>query len=597
MRTLLLLPLLSLAACDHWILVNHHDGPRPTHEVTVETSPWSPGGVASVSVALAEPRSNKPARGRVTLLLDERKLAMAETDDAGRAEFIVDAPDSPGTHRLSVLSITSIDSRRDEVTIQVVRPRSFFFALDRPILQPGHAIHLRALAFREDKSVDAGAEITFEITDPAGNRVFREKSTTSDFGVAHATFKIPEEVALGPYRAVASMSDRALEASFAVKRYTLPKFRTEILTDQAFVLDGETLRGSIRSRYTFGEPLAKATFDIHAETEEGEFARLSIAPDADGRADFSFDIRGGRFVRIHVEVTDSAKHTEVASLIVPVSKAPLLIHAVPVCDRVVPGFENPLRVFVTAADGGPAEAEVTAEGKTVTTDHLGTATMIVRSARVKIAVRDGRGRKAERVIDLPRGRGMILTPSRRAPKAGETISVDIRSLDDGRFTLRFANNGRTIGTRDVVVANGRGRGEFTIPKDGDGVLSIRCGEATALAWIRGPRRLDVKVLPAADVVKPGEDMAVRFVVKDADGRPARAALGLAILDRALWGLAEMDAEADLAAFAVGQLASGHAAKALWTETDDARAEALAALVLAGRAAGNRSVAYSSRRHW
>jgi len=75
----------------------------------------------------------------------------------------------------------------------------------------------------------------------------------------------------------------------------------------------------------------------------------------------------------------------------------------------------------------------------------------------------------------------------------------------------------------------------------------------------------------------------------------RAALGVSVLDEALRGLAEIDPGAEVAAFALGGLATGPAARALWGEGDDARCEAAAALLLAGRSLEGKVARFSSRR--
>ena len=110
------------------------------------------------------------------------------------------------------------------------------------------------------------------------------------------------------------------------------------------------------------------------------------------------------------------------------------------------------------------------------------------------------------------------------------------------------------------------------------------------------RRYRRAVAAALSRLGSGDDVTLRFRVSDGAGRPVPAALGVSVLDEALWGLAEIDPESELAVFATGGIASGHAARALWSEEDDARAETAAILILASRASEHKKARFESRRN-
>ena len=71
---------------------------------------------------------------------------------------------------------------------------------DKPLYQPGQLMHLRALALQSfDLKPVAGADLTFEVEDAKGNKVFKQALKTSDFGVASADFQLADEVNAGDY--------------------------------------------------------------------------------------------------------------------------------------------------------------------------------------------------------------------------------------------------------------------------------------------------------------------------------------------------------------------------------------------------------------
>ena len=601
-RALALILFLALAACDRvWILDDLNDAGCPLHEVAAETGGvWRSGGIAVVNVRLTEPGSAVPLAGRVAVEMDGRRLARVETDASGRAELEVSVPEGDGRHSISIWSKTRFNTRRDALAVEVRQGHRLFFSLDRPLAQPGQAVHLRALAFRPDGAADAGREVTFEVHDPGSNRVFRETAAASQFGVAHAAFQLADEITLGAYRATARAGPVHAEQPFSVKRYTLPLFRIEVIPEKTFVLPRETVRGSIRASYVFGNPVTGKVVvhaDVSASGEIREIARIQGAIDSSGRSDFSFELAGaGSLLRITAVVTDGVGRTESAALILPIVSAPLLLHAVPLSTPIAPGLENPVAVFVTGPDGGPVEAEVSGGDASQRTDALGMATLVTRRSSIHLTARDAAGRSAERDFEFPAGGSAVVRPARRSPRAGAALEVEVRAARDGPCRVRLLSERGIAGQHDAAIVNGRGNVSLLIPSDLDGLAIVEAGGASAPLWVRGTRRLKVEVQSAHPVVKPGDDVTLRFRVSDGAGRPVPAALGVSVLDEALWGLAEIDPESALAAFATGGIASGNAARALWSEEDDARAEAAAILILASRVSELKTARFESRRN-
>ena len=65
---------------------------------------------------------------------------------------------------------------------------------DKPVYQPGQTIRLRSLALaRPDLVPVAGREVSFSITDPKGNKIFRQRQVSSRFGIAFTDCPLADE--------------------------------------------------------------------------------------------------------------------------------------------------------------------------------------------------------------------------------------------------------------------------------------------------------------------------------------------------------------------------------------------------------------------
>src|SRR5262249_26367333 len=111
---------------------------------------------------------------------------------------------------------------------------SILLTTEKPIYQPGQTIHVRALALdRANHQAVAGHQLTFEVEDSRGNKVFRKITQTDPYGLASAEFGLADEVNLGTYhlRAILDNAPGApttSEIALQVDRYTLPRFKVAV---------------------------------------------------------------------------------------------------------------------------------------------------------------------------------------------------------------------------------------------------------------------------------------------------------------------------------------------------------------------------------
>ncbi len=172
----------------------------------------------------------------------------------------------PGQYTLEIQTASAWGKEKLERAVNVKADVKVLLVTDRPIYQPGHLIHLRALALRPfDMKPVAGKELQFEVEDPKGNKVFKRTLKTSEFGIASVDFQLADEVNMGDYHLRAFLGDERADKTVTVKRYVLPKFKVEVVSDKAFYLPKEKVKLEIQTDYFFGKPVAGSKIEDHGQ--------------------------------------------------------------------------------------------------------------------------------------------------------------------------------------------------------------------------------------------------------------------------------------------------------------------------------------------
>src|SRR6202007_159035 len=105
-----------------------------------------------------------------------------------------------GNCELHYVVDTAIGSTEFTQTIRLQDKVGILLTTEKPIYQPGQTIHIRALALdRANHQAVGNRALTFEVEDSRGNKVFRQKTNTDEFGIASTEFQLASEVNLGTY--------------------------------------------------------------------------------------------------------------------------------------------------------------------------------------------------------------------------------------------------------------------------------------------------------------------------------------------------------------------------------------------------------------
>lgn len=448
---------------------------------------------------------------------------------------------------------------------------------DKPIYQPGQLIHLRALSLARDGNKPmAGKEATFEVEDAKGNKVFKKVIRTDKFGVAATDFLIGGIVNEGTYKLRVISSEVTSEKTVNVSHYALPKFDVAVKTEDPWYAPGTEIKGAIDSKYFFGKPVAGSVTVEAYSIDVGTtlFQKTMGSLSADGHYDFSLALpatlpgtpleQGNAAIELRVTVTDSAGQKVEKSQLVTVSAQGANVALVPESGTLVPGIENQLLLFATDPLGTPlanADVQLTAgldAPLTATTDDYGQASIAYTPpskgegvSHFQATVTLEGGKTVASTFDFAAQNGadhLLLRTDKSVYQLGETVKVDITSTESkGTVYVDWINGGQTVDMRTLTAENGAASFSTSIDTtlagsnrieaylvDDDGQI-VRTGRTI---FARNDASLNVEVTTDQDVYAPGAPAKLTLSVTDETGAPAVAALGLQIVDQAVFALVD-----------------------------------------------------------
>ncbi len=569
---------------------------------------WLAGGPASLRIIVTNHDTGEPVVGAAHIAITPtNQQAIGRINlysgplENGTLEAQFTVPDlNPGAYELSVrvVSRLGIDDVKSSVTI--ARETRILLTADKPLYQPGQTMHLRALALRRPTMAPAAGEpITLEVEDAKGNKVFKKAIEASKFGIVSAEFTLADEINMGRYTIRAVTEDGAAERTVEVKRYVLPKFKVSLTTDRSYYLPGETLTGKVQCDYFFGKPTSGADVLITVSTFDVAFTEVAeIVGETDENGTFRLETelpdyfvgqpleQGKAFVKLDVEVTDKADHTEKVTEMVPIAKDPLVITVVPESGQVKPGVDNIIYILVARPDGTPvstgfkpsflthdtiaappaplgsgAKWIAPASGDAFRTDEMGIGEILLNAAicdakvlrGLAISVANPRARsKVVRSVDLPvesAEHSLLLRASHALAKVGDAVEFTVISTKQrGTTYVDVIRDNQTVLTRAIDLKGGRSEFELPLTPDIQGTLEVHAYQIlpdeniirdTRLLYVEPADDLVVEVRPNQDTYRPGDPAELNFAVRDQQGRATLAALGVTIVDESVFALQEM----------------------------------------------------------
>ncbi len=170
---------------------------------------------------------------------------------------------------------------------------------------------------------------------------------------------------------------------------------------------------------------------------------------------------------------------------------------------------------------------------------------------IKIDASDKEGNRASASIQLQARDGLeqiLLRTARAVYRAGDHIQLSVFSTNQrGTAYVDIVKDGQTVLTRDLDIVNGRAELNLTATPDLAGTLDVnaylfsRDARPVAdhrLIFVQPADELKIDATADSPVYKPGDEARVRFRVTNSKGEGVQAALGLQVVDEAVFALAE-----------------------------------------------------------
>ena len=384
-----------------------------------------------------------------------------------------------------------------------------------------------------------------------------------------------------------------------VERYVLPKFKVAVEFDdngrgnddgkgegnekengkrqKRGYRPGDHVTGTVRANYFFGKPVDRAEIGIKASVMDValvDMASASGKTNSDGAYRFDLTLpkyfaglpinHGAARLLIEAMVKDSAGHSESRGQPITVSESPLLITAIPEGGTLVPHLQNEVFVLTSYPDGTPAKAEVTVRAAGNSDQHVSTDDGGIAIARIKpgngaetleIDALDAEGNRAssKTVLQGREGSGIgddhvLLRTERAVYRAGDRIQLKVFSTKArGAAYVDLIKEGQTVLTRDLDLENGEAELSVTATPEMAGTVDLnayifnRNASPVAdhrLIFVQPADELKIETVADAPDYKPGNEARIAFHVTNSHGEGVHAALGVQVVDEAVFALAE-----------------------------------------------------------
>jgi len=498
------------------------------------------------------------------------------TSDKGDAVFdvVLDTDGDVTVEARATLQSTSVNvSNPAKVKLPGNR---VLLTTDKPIYQPGQTIYLRALALENQSNKPiSGQPALFEIADGKGNKIFKRTLTSDSYGLAATQFTLGSVLNMGTFKVDVTVGADKAEKTIEVSRYALPKFKVDVNTDKSWYTAGALVTGTVDANYFFGEALNGAQVQIEAaamDIGQTVFQKVIGKTDAQGRYAYSVQLPaqlvglpindGNATIDLRVQVTDTAGQQVQQDKALTVAGKGLRLALVPEGTSIVPGLDNHIEAFATDPLGAPvadAAIEVSAAGSTIasgSTDAFGQFGFVwtpdagsPTDLTVTATGKDGASASEGFSFTSQVGTAHLLVRTDRAVyNIGDTVSIAVSTSKDQKSVyIDWANNGQTVDMRTLDVVDGAAGFSTTLDTSQLGANRIdayvvgtdgnivRTGRTI---FVRGEGALSVSMSTDQPQYAPGQPAQITFSVTDETGAPAVAALGVQVVDEAVFALVD-----------------------------------------------------------
>ncbi|MHC4405952.1 MAG: MG2 domain-containing protein, partial [Planctomycetota bacterium] len=511
-----------------------------------------------VEVALVDPSADR-----------EVELATFTTDDRGAASPRLEIPDwADGRYELRVRAWPGGSDEVLRRPIQLKREWRLMLSTDKPVYQPGQTIHLRSLALKKpDLKPVTAQQVTFSITDPKGNVIFRATELTSKYGIASANCPLATEILEGEYTVECRTGESTSERSVTVEKYVLPKFKVGLSLDKPFYAPGDEVSGTLQADYFFGKPVVDGEVQIDvraADVASHQIASLTERTDKQGEAEFRFplpdqlvgreqDAGDARFMLV-ATLTDTAGQTHSKGTSRIVTANPIRVEVIPESGTLVQGLANTIYVFTSYPDGRPAQTRLVVHGipEEIETGPLGVASFEITPeddwARLTLRATDGQGRMGRKHVELACGSydgDFLIRPDKAVYTGGDTMTLVALGGGLEPVFVDFVKDGQTMLTAMIEMKDGRGQHAVDLPPELFGTVEVcayrfrahgLAARKSRMIYVGQARELAIHATLDQEEYRPGTKATLKLRLTDPEGEPMPGAISLQAVGEAVFAV-------------------------------------------------------------
>jgi alpha-2-macroglobulin len=538
------------------------------------------------------------AEGGVKVVLSDGTKVLGEGVTGADGVYRWKGAELQQTSGLSVFAVNAVGSGASSLDLSSLTYSAGLTAkgylyTDRPLYQPGQHVFCKGLV-REVKDgvyqLPTAPGYRLRVYNPSGRVALDRELVFTAFGSFAGELDLPEDAEVGNWRLQVDRQgspEIVFHGEFVVAKYDRPRLLVDFVFDEQVVFRGEPVRGRAVLRHFYGEPAAGKAIRVTLALPDGSQEVQEGTTNAAGEVPFTFatsEFGEEAYPQLEVVVLGedvvqvayvSIVTTELTVAVSTVRPVYLAGETFAVSAKVRDRSGKPLARDATAvllrlepsrtAPNGESEVEVARVPLRTDAEGAGSASLS--------AAKGGRYRVRVEVVDRF---GTRVVGSAEVSISGDDDEVKLRLLGD-RDTYHVGE------TAQVKVMNRTGERLVLLTWQGDGILAyetrrLPAGEsmlslplatmhapnfALAVSMIDGDKlheaqrdflvgrdlQLTLSMPPSA---RPGREVEVGVVAKDAEGRPVAAEVSLALVDEALWRLSSGNAP-PIGAFFYGQL--------------------------------------------
>ena len=596
--------------------------------ITVKTSStYYSGSDISATVSVNKVKSNKDLKAKIIAELydkDDKKVkevyANGKVENGEELDLTLKLPEDleTGKYTLKVTSKSGLYKDTAKFTLSVIKDvkSNILISLDKGIYKPGDEINFRTLLLSKKENTPVENDVSIYIYDGNDNKVYSNKTKTSEYGIVSGSFKLADEVNSGTYKLSVVTESQEITKNFTVNPYITPKFEASIITDKDTYLIGETAEITVNGKYFFGEPVkgaqVKGTIDgrdvVGFTDEEGNFKT-------------SYKLNDSKNIDIEFTLIDSSNYMIETNKTVAVGTDIFEVEIIPEYNFIAEGVDNGIYVITKKIDGTPLKTYSTVTigkvSKQVISDENGIGKVILtkneidnlnfqRQAIIDVSVEDMDGNKIKKQekFDIESNYGIIFKTDKVRYNEEDDIEISIDSKNDLAsktvYILKSNELIKTISTEEdsviVNLENVSGLIDIIIPNESKrsyypGINSISrvatnisnpSMYARKTIFIKPEEKLNIDIKTNKEEYKPGESLEVSFSTTNEKNEKVDAALLVSILDEAVLSLAENDLSIDNIKLALEDivLADGMTAADVYAMVlDDSKETALQSILL------------------